>query len=84
MTPEKPPDTRNQADMFRSRLDNILNTRHPLFKLAKTIDWSVFEKEFGAPSSTVMGIFNSRAPHKCSIFCPQSRDFGENLWANAS
>lgn len=48
MTPEKPPDTRNQADMFRSRLDNILNTRHPLFKLAKKIDWSVFENEFGA------------------------------------
>jgi hypothetical protein len=48
MTPEKPPDTRNQADMFRSRLDNILNTRHPVFKLAGKIDWSVFEKEFGA------------------------------------
>src|SRR3990170_2733658 len=48
MTPEKPPDTRNQADMFRSRLDNILNTRHPLFNLARKIDWSVFENEFGA------------------------------------
>jgi transposase, IS5 family len=48
MTPEKPPDTRNQADMFRSRLDNILDTRHPLFKLAHKIDWSVFESEFGA------------------------------------
>lgn len=33
--------------MFRSRLDNILNTRHPLFKLARKIDWSVFEREFG-------------------------------------
>ena len=33
--------------MFRSRLDNILNTRHPLFKLAGKIDWSVFEQEFG-------------------------------------
>lgn len=48
MTPEKLPDTRNQADMFRSRLDNILNTRHPLFKLAQKIDWSVFEQQFGA------------------------------------
>jgi len=47
MTPEKPPDTRNQADMFRSHLDNILNTRHPLFKLAGKIDWSYFEREFG-------------------------------------
>jgi len=33
--------------MFRSRLDNILNTRHPLFKLARKVDWSVFEREFG-------------------------------------
>jgi IS5 family transposase len=47
MTPKKPPDTRNQADMFRSRLDNILNTRHPLFQLAHKIDWTVFEREFG-------------------------------------
>jgi transposase, IS5 family len=33
--------------MFRSRLDNILNTRHPLFKLAHKIEWGFFEGEFG-------------------------------------
>ena len=55
MTPEKPPDTRNQADMFRSRLDNILNTRHPLFKLARRIDWTVFEREFGPLYSETTG-----------------------------
>jgi IS5 family transposase len=55
MTPEKPPDTRNQADMFRSRLDNILNSRHPLFKLAGKIDWSVFEREFGPLYSETTG-----------------------------
>ncbi|MBE2887409.1 IS5 family transposase [Geobacter anodireducens] len=36
-----------QEDLFRSRLDQILNNRHPLFRLANTIDWSVFDKEFG-------------------------------------
>jgi len=34
--------------MFRSRLDQILNHSHPLFKLANQIDWSIFEKAYGA------------------------------------
>jgi transposase, IS5 family len=38
----------DQGDLFRSRLDQILNRQHPLFKLADSIDWSVFEKEFGS------------------------------------
>lgn len=37
-----------QGDLFRSRLDQILNRQHPLFKLADSIDWSVFDKEFGS------------------------------------
>jgi len=36
-----------QGDLFRSRLDQILNRQPPLFKRADSIDWSVFEKEFG-------------------------------------
>ena len=47
MTPSPPPNIRNELDMFRSRLDNILNRRHPLFVLAGKIDWTFFEKEFG-------------------------------------
>jgi len=39
--------TSDQGDLFRSRLDQILNRRHPLFRLADTIDWTVFDKEFG-------------------------------------
>ena len=35
-------------DLFRSRLEQILNRRHPLFVLAERIDWSLFEGEFGA------------------------------------
>jgi len=38
----------DQGDLFRSRLDQILNRQHPLFKLADSIDWSVFEREFGS------------------------------------
>lgn len=38
----------DQGDLFRSRLDQFLNRQHPLFKLANTIDWSVFDKEFGS------------------------------------
>ena len=47
MQPKLPPDTRPQPDLFRSRLDNMLNRRHPLYRLAHKIDWGFFEKEFG-------------------------------------
>ena len=35
-------------DLFRSRLDQIVNMKHELILLAGRIDWSYFEKEFGA------------------------------------
>ena len=38
----------DQGDLFRSRLDQMLNHQHPLFKLADSIDWSVFDNEFGS------------------------------------
>ena len=38
----------DQGDLFRSRLDQMLNRQHPLFVLADQIDWSVFDKEFGS------------------------------------
>ena len=37
----------SQEELFKSRLDQILDQRHPLFRLAKAIDWGYFEKEFG-------------------------------------
>lgn len=37
----------DQADLFRSRLDQILDRKHPLFVLANQIDWSVFDEKFG-------------------------------------
>ncbi len=35
-------------DLFRSRLEQILNNNHPLFRLANEIDWDYFVCEFGA------------------------------------
>ena len=37
-----------QTDMFRSRLDQIINMKHPMVQLAHTIDWAHLEKTFGA------------------------------------
>jgi len=36
-----------RMDLFRERLDNLLNRNHELFKLAQLIDWEMFEQEFG-------------------------------------
>ena len=47
MKPKKPKQ-RDQEDLFRSRLDQILDRRHPLYLLANQIDWSVFDKKFGS------------------------------------
>ncbi len=37
-----------RPDLFRNRLDQIVNMKHELILLAQNIDWSYFEKEFGA------------------------------------
>ncbi len=36
-----------QLDMFRNRLENILNHRHELYRLSSLIGWEIFEQEFG-------------------------------------
>ena len=43
----KIPEKRDQGELFRSRLDQILNRKHPLFILANQILWSVFDQKFG-------------------------------------
>src|SRR5438874_201168 len=37
-----------EQDLFRSRLDQIINMDHALAKLARTIDWGFLEEKFGA------------------------------------
>ncbi|MGD9949404.1 MAG: hypothetical protein AB7U29_13140 [Desulfobulbus sp.] len=36
-----------QLEMFRNRLENILNRRHELYRLSGIIKWEMFEQEFG-------------------------------------
>jgi IS5 family transposase len=37
-----------EQDLFRSRLDQVINMDHALLKLARTIDWRFLEEKFGA------------------------------------
>ncbi len=47
MSPEKP-HACPSSDLFRNRLDNMLNHRHELYRLADLIEWSTFDAEFGS------------------------------------
>ena len=37
-----------EQDLFRARLDQIIDMNHALVKLARTIDWRFLEERFGA------------------------------------
>ena len=39
--------TSPQLELFRKRLENILNRRHELYQLSGLIEWEMFEQEFG-------------------------------------
>jgi IS5 family transposase len=45
MHPKK--QSKPQDELFRSRLAQIIDLKHPLCWLAQSIDWSYFEQEFG-------------------------------------
>jgi IS5 family transposase len=45
-----------EQDLFRSRLDQIINLKHELARLARTIDWPVLEERFGAVYSDGPGM----------------------------
>src|SRR5262245_63398512 len=38
----------SERDLFRSRLDQIINMKHALVKLGRAIDWGFLEQTFGA------------------------------------
>ena len=44
-----------QGDIFRARLDQILDLTYPLAKLARLIDWEFLETAFGAVYADVAG-----------------------------
>ena len=45
----------DDRELFRSRLENIIDQRHPLVRLARLIDWRVFEERFGALYAEAVG-----------------------------
>lgn len=40
------PSTPKSNDLFRQRLDELVNPGHPLAQLSQHIDWSVFERQW--------------------------------------
>src|SRR3712207_5946728 len=44
----KQPKAEPQEDLFRARLENLVDLRHALVRLAGLIEWGRFEAEFGA------------------------------------
>ena len=44
-----------QNDLFKARLDQIVDTDHPLAKLGRAIDWGFLEGRFGAVYSDKAG-----------------------------
>src|ERR1700732_1863348 len=53
----RPPERREtgEQDLFRSRLDQIIDLKHPLVALGRTVDWEFLEREFGAVYSDSPG-----------------------------
>jgi IS5 family transposase len=47
MQPKERRETGEQ-DLFRFRLDQIIDLQHALVRLARTIDWRFLEEKFGA------------------------------------
>ncbi|ESY64914.1 transposase IS4 [Mesorhizobium sp. LNHC252B00] len=45
MLPSRP--SRNRNDLFRERLDAIINMRHPLVRLSGLMPWARFDETFG-------------------------------------
>ena len=46
MRPREQSETGEQ-DLFRSRLDQIIDMKHPLVTLGRTVDWGFLEERFG-------------------------------------
>ena len=54
MRPREQPQT-GQADMFRARLDQIINLDHKLVRLGRLIDWRFIESRCGGRIPTRPG-----------------------------
>jgi IS5 family transposase len=51
----QPKKYQDKLDLFRSCLDQILNQKHPLYRLSHQIDWTYFENKFGSTYADGVG-----------------------------
>ena len=56
---------RGQVELFRSRLENIIDLRQDLARLANSIDWNRFEERFGG--SCVDGVGRPALPTRLMV-----------------
>jgi IS5 family transposase len=49
----------SEQDLFRSRLDQIIDMKHALVKLARAIDWGFLEQAFGVMVAVLVLAFFS-------------------------
>lgn len=54
MKPKEREET-GQTDLFRPRLDQFIDLKHPLVKLRARIDWAHMEEVFGSAYTTRTG-----------------------------
>ena len=59
MRPRRPREAPSD-DLFRARLSNQLDLKHPLIRLAGLIEWESFETEFGSLYHETLGVLASR------------------------
>jgi len=75
MGPKQP--TATSRELFRQPLSEMLNSKHPLVKLADVIDWEEIERSFGAyfesstgrpalPPRLVAGLLYLKHAYDCS------------------
>ena len=55
MQPRPSQAEQRQEHLFQARLDQQINLQHPLVRLAQQIDWSSFERAFGAQYADEVG-----------------------------
>jgi IS5 family transposase len=65
MRPKKPKTT-EEGDLFRARLDQIINMKHKLVQLAFKIDWDWIDGEI-APLYSDKGAGPRSRPGSCTI-----------------
>lgn len=47
MKPKKPENRLPQQELFKTRLESFLSSKHPLVRLAYAVDWGYFDQAFG-------------------------------------